>query len=46
MWGVFTVFFDTIIGCTLTAFAILTSGVQASENNMGLLLVTESFSKS
>ncbi|MBQ4131393.1 MAG: sodium:alanine symporter family protein [Clostridia bacterium] len=46
MWGIFTVFFDTIIGCTLTAFAILTSGVQASENNMGLLLVTEAFSKS
>ena len=27
MWGIFTVFFDTIIGCSLTAFALLTSGV-------------------
>ena len=27
MWGIFTVFFDTIIGCSLTAFAVLTSGV-------------------
>lgn len=46
MWGVFTVFFDTIIGCTLTAFAILTSNVEISKSNMGLLLVTEAFSKS
>lgn len=27
MWGIFTVFFDTIVGCSLTAFAILSSGV-------------------
>ena len=27
MWGIFTVFFDTIFGCSLTAFAILSSGV-------------------
>ena len=27
MWGIFEVFFDTIIVCTLTAFAILSSGV-------------------
>ena len=27
MWGVFEVFVDTIVICTLTAFAILTSGV-------------------
>jgi len=27
MWGIFEVFFDTIVSCTLTAFAILCSGV-------------------
>lgn len=27
MWGIFEVFADTIVVCTLTAFAILTSGV-------------------
>ncbi len=27
MWGIFEVFFDTIVVCTLTAFAVLSSGV-------------------
>lgn len=27
MWGIFTVFFDTIVGCSLTAFTILSAGV-------------------
>ena len=46
MWGIFTVFFDTIIGCTLTAFAILTSGVLSSGNSgLGIHLVSQSFTK-
>ena len=46
MWGVFTVFFDTIIGCSLTAFAILTSGVAAnSPADVGASLVSQAFSK-
>ena len=46
MWGIFTVFFDTVVGCSLTAFALLTSGV--TENNLtpsGAGLVTLAFSK-
>lgn len=27
MWGMFSVFFDTLLGCSLTAFALLSSGV-------------------
>lgn len=42
MWGIFTVFFDTIIGCTLTALALLTSGVALNESGAGL--VTLAFS--
>nr|WP_249299132.1 sodium:alanine symporter family protein [Feifania hominis] len=30
VWGVFEVFFDTILGCSVTAFAILTSGLLGS----------------
>ncbi len=51
MWGIFTVFFDTIIGCTLTAFAILSSGVVELSNGrslsgaQGAELVAEAFSK-
>lgn len=30
MWGIFQVFFDTIIGCTITAFCILCSGTMES----------------
>ncbi len=46
MWGIFTVFFDTIIGCSLTAFALLTSGVTADNSaNFGARLVSLAFSK-
>lgn len=46
MWGIFTVFFDTIVGCSLTAFALLTSNVQSGEfANSGASLVTLAFSK-
>ena len=42
MWGIFEVFFDTIIVCSLTAFAILSSGSLASGQN-GVPLVNEAF---
>ena len=42
MWGIFEVFFDTIIICTLTSFAILTSGVLRPELT-GVPLVNEAF---
>ncbi len=32
MWGIFEVFADTIIVCTLTAFAVLSSGLISLEN--------------
>ena len=44
MWGAFTVFFDTIVGCTLTALAVLTSGVHLNTDNMGMLMVSKAFS--
>jgi AGCS family alanine or glycine:cation symporter len=43
MWGIFEVFFDTIIVCTLTAFAILCSG-SVSSGLTGVPLVNEAFS--
>ena len=43
MWGIFEVFFDTIIVCSLTAFAILCSGSTAS-GLTGVPLVNEAFS--
>ena len=49
LWGIFEVFFDTIIVCTLTALVILTSGVvnlQTGESISGatkLGLATEAF---
>lgn len=45
MWGIFTVFFDTVIGCSLTAFAILTSGV-LKNGETGAALVTKAFESS
>ena len=46
MWGIFTVFFDTVIGCSLTAFALLTSGVTAENTkDLGARLVSLAFSK-
>lgn len=38
MWGVFEVFFDTIIVCTLTAFVILSSGLV--DLNTGMMIST------
>ncbi|MCM1321808.1 MAG: sodium:alanine symporter family protein [Bacteroides sp.] len=43
MWGIFEVFFDTIIVCTLTAFAVLSTGVIGSGAN-GVPLVSAAFS--
>lgn len=38
VWGIFEVFFDTIICCTLTALAILTSGVLGKVGSDGSIL--------
>ena len=52
LWGIFEVFFDTIIVCTLTALVILTSGVvdlQTGQSFSGatkLGLATEAFTNS
>lgn len=49
VWGAFEVFFDTIVICSLTALAILSTGAMASgESGIELLLVafTEVFSPS
>ena len=43
LWGAFEVFVDTIIICTVTAFAILSTGMISSEQS-GIELVIESFS--
>ena len=45
MWGIFTVFFDTIIGCSLTAFALLSSGVIENTEITGAALVSLAFEK-
>ncbi len=51
MWGIFEVFFDTFIVCTLTAFSILSTGIVDLETGLvtvdlqGTQLVTEAFSK-
>jgi AGCS family alanine or glycine:cation symporter len=42
MWGIFEVFFDTIIVCSLTAFAILCSGALAT-GQTGVPLVNAAF---
>ncbi|MCR5788992.1 MAG: alanine:cation symporter family protein [Lachnospiraceae bacterium] len=50
MWGIFEVFADTIIVCTLTAFAVLSSGLVDLETgtviseNVSTALVAEAFS--
>ena len=45
MWGIFEVFADTIIVCTLTALVILSSGVvtplDIKNENLGLITVSE-----
>jgi len=50
MWGIFEVFADTIVVCTLTAFAVLSSGLVDLETgkvlseNVSTALVAEAFS--
>ncbi|MDD4849448.1 MAG: alanine/glycine:cation symporter family protein [Gemmiger sp.] len=50
MWGIFVVFADTIVGCSLTALAVLTSGVvelstgRAVAGVSGVALVGQAFS--
>lgn len=52
LWGIFEVFFDTIVVCTLTALVILTSGVvdlttgQSFSGATKLGLTTEAFTNS
>lgn len=43
MWGVFEVFSDTLIVCTLTAFSILSSGVV--DLSTGQIIATDTFGK-
>lgn len=38
MWGIFEVFFDTIIVCSLTAFTLLSSGVVGSVDATGAVI--------
>ena len=51
MWGIFEVFFDTIVVCTLTAFTILSSGLIDLETgavltaSTGASLVSEALSE-
>lgn len=42
MWGIFEVFFDTIIVCTLTAFTVLSTGVLET-GETGVPLVSAAF---
>ena len=43
MWGIFEVFFDTIIVCTLTALAILTSNAHQTLGLDGINLTNQAF---
>ncbi|MFC2167654.1 alanine/glycine:cation symporter family protein [Acidobacteriota bacterium] len=43
IWGAFEVFIDTIVICTMTAFAVLSTGV-LSNGNSGIELVMDAFS--
>lgn len=43
MWGIFEVFFDTIVVCTLTAFTVLSTGVLSFSDADGAALVSEAF---
>ena len=51
MWGIFEVFFDTIIVCTLTAFTVLSSGLidletgEVLTSSTGASLVSEALSQ-
>lgn len=44
MWGIFEVFFDTIVVCTLTAFTVLSTGVLETSKHEGSALVSDAFS--
>lgn len=44
MWGIFEVFFDTIVVCTLTAFTVLSTDVLETSSAEGAALVAEAFS--
>ncbi|MCL2774029.1 MAG: sodium:alanine symporter family protein [Oscillospiraceae bacterium] len=44
MWGIFEVFFDTIVVCTMTALAILTTGAYKISGLDGINLTNEAFS--
>ncbi|MDD3334375.1 MAG: sodium:alanine symporter family protein [Eubacteriales bacterium] len=46
IWGIFEVFFDTIIVCTLTAFTVLSSVNLGTTSAEGVNLVTEAFATS
>lgn len=46
LWGIFEVFADTIVVCTLTALVILTSGVFGTGNLDGADLTAAAFSQS
>ena len=43
MWGIFEVFFDTIVVCTMTALAILTAGVHKIAGLDGINMTAEAF---
>lgn len=43
LWGIFEVFFDTIIICTLTALAILTTGAHTVEGLEGVAVTMYAF---
>lgn len=40
MWGVFEVFFDTIVVCSITCFAILTTGVWTTDASTSVYTIT------
>lgn len=44
MWGIFEVFCSTLVVCTVTALAILTSGVLETETVTGAVLTAAAFS--
>lgn len=43
IWGIFEVFFDTIVICTLTALSILTTGADKIEGLVGVQITTYAF---
>lgn len=44
LWGIFEVFVDTIVICSLTALVVLTSGLYANTNLEGAALTSAAFS--